>query len=143
MENLIPYAHPPPNKRSSLSLPSKTLLLRKKPLPSGKPQNKNSRNNRHWLSGRAGARPPSGRVFNAQAKAGVAWGFGKGPQRGRHALGPVHAKVFLPSGCVGTYFYSSRVPQKLIRRVLRLTPSGREASPRAQFCYPAKLSLLP
>ena len=43
---------------------------------------------------------------------GAAWGFGKGPQRGRHTLGPVHAKVFLPSGCVGTHFYSSRVPQK-------------------------------
>ena len=132
-----------------LPLPSKTLLQRKQPLRSGKAQNKTSQNKRHWRSGRAGARPPGGRVFVAQHKQGLFGGLERGLRRGGTPLtGPFpppggqpttqneqpasarttssKQRIFslpafknlateenpLPSGCVGTHFYSSRVPQK-------------------------------
>ena len=54
----------------------------KNPLSSGKAQNKNSRNKRHWRLGRAGARPPGGRVFIAQRKQGLFGGLERGLRRG-------------------------------------------------------------
>ena len=74
--------HTPNQTKDLLSLPSKTLLQRKNPLPSGKAQNKTSQNKRHWRSGRAGARPPGGRVFFAQRKQGLFGGLERGLRRG-------------------------------------------------------------
>ena len=53
-----------------------------KTLLSGKGQNKNSWNKRHWRSGRAGARPPGGPVFVAQRRQGLFGGLERGLRRG-------------------------------------------------------------
>ena len=60
----------------------KNLATEENPMSSGKAQNKTSRNNRHWQSGRAGARPPGGRVFVAQRKQGLFGGLERGLRRG-------------------------------------------------------------